>query len=63
MRPRDTTREAVDAQRAAQCRLGPARRVELAFEMCQQATSCGWPHEPCQPVIPGSVAIRELAWA
>lgn len=37
MRPRDTTREALDAQRAAQRRLGPARRVELAFEMSEQA--------------------------
>jgi beta-fructofuranosidase len=25
-------------------------------------TSCGWPGEAFQPVIPGSVAIRELAW-
>jgi beta-fructofuranosidase len=25
-------------------------------------TSCGWPHELCQPVIPGSVAIRPLDW-
>ena len=25
-------------------------------------TSCGWPGEPFQPVIPGSVAIRELGW-
>jgi beta-fructofuranosidase len=25
-------------------------------------TSCGWPGEPFQPVIPGSVAIRELDW-
>jgi beta-fructofuranosidase len=25
-------------------------------------TSCGWPHELCQPVIPGSVASRELDW-
>jgi HEPN domain-containing protein len=37
MRPRDTTREAFDAQRAAWRRLGPARRVELAFEMSEQA--------------------------
>ena len=25
-------------------------------------TSCGWPGEPFQPVIPGSVAVRELDW-
>lgn len=25
-------------------------------------TSCGWPGEPFQPVVPGSVAIRELGW-
>jgi hypothetical protein len=25
-------------------------------------TSCGWPGDPFQPVIPGSVAIRELDW-
>lgn len=25
-------------------------------------TSCGWPHPHCGTVIPGSVAIRELAW-
>jgi beta-fructofuranosidase len=25
-------------------------------------TSCGWPGELFQPVIPGSVAIRELDW-
>ena len=37
MRSRDTTREALDAQRTAQRRLGPARRVELAFEMSEQA--------------------------
>lgn len=37
MRSRDTTREALGAQRAAWRRLGPARRVELAFEMSEQA--------------------------
>ena len=36
MRSRDTTREALDVQRAVQRRLGPARRVELAFEMSEQ---------------------------
>ena len=25
-------------------------------------TSCGWPGDRFQPVIPGSVAIRELDW-
>ena len=25
-------------------------------------TSCGWPGEAFHPVIPGSVAIRELDW-
>jgi hypothetical protein len=37
MRSRDTARDALDSQRAAQQRLGPARRVELAFEMSEQA--------------------------
>lgn len=37
MRSRDTTPEALDVQRAVQRRLGPARRVELAFEMSEQA--------------------------
>lgn len=33
---RDTSREARRVQREAQQRLGPARRVELAFEMCAE---------------------------
>jgi hypothetical protein len=37
MRSRDTTDEALEVLRAAQRRLGPARRVELAFEMSEQA--------------------------
>jgi hypothetical protein len=37
MQSRGTTRDALDVQRAALRRLGPARRVELAFEMCEQA--------------------------
>jgi hypothetical protein len=37
MRSRDTHREALDVQCAALRRLGPARRVELAFEMSEQA--------------------------
>lgn len=37
MRSRDTSADANAAQRAAQQRLGPARRVELAFEMSEQA--------------------------
>jgi hypothetical protein len=37
MRSRDTSREALDAQRTAWRRLGPTRRVELAFEMSEQA--------------------------
>jgi len=37
MHSRDTAREALDVQRAVQRRLGPARRVELAFEMSEQA--------------------------
>lgn len=34
---RDTSREASVIQRETQRRLGPARRVEFAFEMCAQA--------------------------
>jgi hypothetical protein len=34
---RDTSAEARRVQREAQTRLGPAGRVELAFEMCDQA--------------------------
>jgi hypothetical protein len=37
MRSRDTDRKALDVQRAVLRRLGPARRVELAFEMSEQA--------------------------
>jgi HEPN domain-containing protein len=37
MSSRDTSREADEVQRAALRRLGPARRVELAFEMSEQA--------------------------
>jgi hypothetical protein len=37
MRSRDTTSEAHEVQRAVQRRLGGARRVELAFEMSEQA--------------------------
>ena len=37
MRSSDTARDALEVQRAAQRRLGPARRVELAFEMSEQA--------------------------
>jgi hypothetical protein len=37
VRSKDTSREAADVQRATQRNLGPARRVELAFEMSEQA--------------------------
>lgn len=37
MPSRDTGREALVAQRAAERAIGPARRVELAFEMSEQA--------------------------
>lgn len=37
MRSRDTSSDVVAVQRAAQRRLGPAGRVELAFEMSEQA--------------------------
>ena len=37
MRSRDTSPDARDVQRAAQRRLGPAGRVELAFAMSEQA--------------------------
>lgn len=37
MSSRDTTRAAREAQLAAQRRLAPAARVELAFEMSEQA--------------------------
>lgn len=37
MRARDTDAAARDVQRAALCALGPAQRVELAFEMSEQA--------------------------
>jgi hypothetical protein len=37
MTSRDTSRPARDAQVRAQQRLGPAARVELAFEMSEQA--------------------------
>jgi hypothetical protein len=37
MTSRDTSREARAVQRLAQRRLGPAGRVELAFEMSEQA--------------------------
>ncbi len=37
MTSRDTSREAREVQREAQRRLGPAGRVELAFEMSEQA--------------------------
>jgi len=39
MRSRDTSRAAREVQRAAQRRLGPAGRVELAIEMSEQARS------------------------
>jgi hypothetical protein len=37
MQPRDTSAEALAVQRAVLGRLGRARRVELAFEMSEQA--------------------------
>ena len=37
MQPRDTSADALAAQRAVLQRLGRARRVELAFEMSEQA--------------------------
>ena len=37
MPPRDTSADALAVQRAVLQRLGPARRVELAFEMSEQA--------------------------
>ena len=37
MRSRDAARDALDVHRAVLRRLGPARRVELAFEMSEQA--------------------------
>ena len=37
MLPRDTQRAAIDVQRDAYRRLGAAGRVELAFEMSEQA--------------------------
>jgi len=35
--PRDTSEEATRVQRSVHARLGPSRRVELAFELSEQA--------------------------